>query len=219
MTFCNSCGFDKGSGRYCPKCGSMSDQAPTGVEANQNSGITGGGPTPTSFQPGTSASYATPFASPALSGQKSSGSTAFGISLLALGAIGVLSTFLPWLAGNGEAANGWKLRDWMVEAELFSAGAILVAVGSAATLLVAIILLANKSNAVNRFGLGIGLLVAGFVSVGGAGGTYNELTKFFSEDSVNEILGAGWILGTLVGFAGIIAGVLAMAIKPLTGSK
>jgi hypothetical protein len=72
---------------------------------------------------------------------------------------------------------------------------------------------------VNRFGLGIGLLAGGLISVGGAGGTYNELTKFFSEDSVNEILGAGWILGTLVGFAGIIAGVLAMVIKPLTGSK
>jgi len=219
MTFCNSCGFDKGSGRYCPKCGSMSDQTSTAVEANQNSGIAGGGPTPTSFPPGNSTSYATPFSGPAPSLQKNSGSTAFGVSLLALGALGILSTFLPWLAGNGEAANGWKLRDWMVEAELFSAGAILVAVGSVATLIVALVLLASKSSSVNRFGLGIGLLAGGLISVGGAGGTYNELTKFFSEDSVNEILGAGWILGTLVGFAGIIAGVLAMVIKPLTNSR
>ena len=218
MTFCNSCGFDKGSGRYCPKCGSMSDQAATSVEANQNSGIAGGGPTPTGLYPGTATSYATPFASPVPSLQKNSGSTAFGVSLLALAAIGILSTFMPWLSGNGDSANGWDLRELMEELGLFAQGAVVLAVGSTGTLVMAILLLANKNKAMNRFGVGIGLLISGLTCAIGTGNTYNDLNEYLG-DSVNEILGAGLLLGSVVAVAGMIVGILAMVIKPLTNSR
>ena len=218
MTFCNSCGFDKGSGRYCPKCGSMSDQASTAVEANQNSGIAGGGPTPTSFPPGNSTSYATPFSNSVPSVQKNSGSTAFGICLLILGALGVLSTFIPWLSGNGESANGWNLQESLEELGLFAQGAVLLVVGSAGTLVMAILLLANKNKAMNRFGVGIGLLISGLICAVETGNTYNDLTEYFG-DSVNDVLAAGLLLGSVIAVAGMISGILAMVIKPLTNSR
>jgi hypothetical protein len=196
----------------------MSDQAPTAVEANQNSGIAGGGPTPTSFPLGNSSSYATPFSNSVTSVQKNSGSTAFGICLLILGVLGVLSTFMPWLSGNAPTPNGWDLRELMEEVGLFAQGAVVLAVGSAGTLVVAILLLANKNKAMNRFGVGIGILISGLTCAVGTGNTYNDLNETLG-DSVNEFLGAGLLLGSVVAVAGMIAGILAMVIKPLTNSR
>ena len=213
MTFCNSCGFDKGSGRYCPKCGSMSDQSVASVETNPAPAMTSAAQSPTMPQ-----SVAPPFANPTFQGQQGSGSPAFGICMLILGALGVLSTFIPWLSGNGESANGWDLRESMVELGLFAQGAVLLAVGSAGTLVVAILLLANKNKAMNRFGVGIGLLISGLICAVGTGNTYNDLTEYFG-DSVNDVLAAGLLLGSVVAVAGMIAGILAMALKPLTGSQ
>ena len=213
MTFCNSCGFDKGTGRYCPKCGSMSDHSVASVETNPAPAMTSVTQSPTMLQ-----SVAPPFANPTFQGQQGSGSPAFGICMLILGAIGVLSTFIPWLSGNGESASGWDLRESMEELGLFAQGAVLLAVGSAGTLVVAIILLANKNRAMNRFGVGIGLLISGLICAVGTGNTYDDLTEYFG-DSVNDLLAAGLLFGSVVAVAGMIAGILAMILKPLTGSQ
>lgn len=213
MTFCNSCGFDKGSGRYCPKCGSMSDQSAVSVETNPAPVLISAPQSPTMPQ-----SVSTPFANPAFQGQQGSGSPAFGVCLLILGTLGVLSTFIPWLSGNGDSASGWDLRELMEELGLFAEGAVLLAIGSVGTLIVALLLLANKNKAMNRFGVGIGLLTFGLISAVGTGNTFNDLNEYLG-DSVNDILAEGLVLGSVVAVAGMISGVLAMALKSLTGSR
>lgn len=221
MSSCHSCGFEKGEGRYCPKCGAMdgATRAPQSTATAPTNSIPAGQPSPNfGYQPNNSFS---PIPGTSNIGTPSGSATGFGVSLLIAGALGVLSTFLPWLSGNGESVNGWKLREVMVEAELFSAGATLVIIGSIATLIMASVLLAanNKGNAANRIGIGIGLLVVGLMMAGGVGATFNDLSEYFSEDAVSEILAAGWYLGAFIGFATAAAGIVAMLAKPLTNSK
>lgn len=221
MASCHTCGFEKGEGRYCPKCGAMdgamrSPESPAQV-ATYSTPM--GQPASTfGYQPNNAFSATTGTSHP---GSSSSGATAFGVSLLIASAVGIISTFLPWLSGNGDSANGWKVREAMVEAELFSAGAILVIMGSVATLIMASVLLSTngKGNATNRIGLGIGLLISGLLMAGGVGATYNDLSDYFTQDAVSEILAAGWYLGALIGFATAAAGIVAMLAKPLTNSR
>lgn len=219
MASCHSCGFEKGEGRYCPKCGAMDGATRAPQSTTPANSIPAGQPSPNfGYQPTSSFS---PMPGTSNVGTPNGAATGFGVSLLIAGILGVLSTFLPWLSGNGESANGWDVREIMVEGELFSAGPILVIVGSIATLIMAGVLLSanNKGNAANRIGIGIGLLVAGLMTAGGVGATFNDLSEIFSQDAVSEILAAGWYLGAIIGFASAAAGIVAMIAKPLTNSR
>ena len=221
MASCHSCGFEKGEGRYCPKCGAMDGAAktPQPMTTTSPNSIPSGQSQPNfDHQPSNAFS---PILGTSDVVAPSSAATGFGVSLLVAGAVGVISTFLPWLSGNGESANGWKVREAMVESELFSAGAILIVLGSVATLIMASVILSSntKGKGANRVGLGIGLLVVGLMMAGGAGATYNDLSDYFSQEAVSEILAVGWYLGVLVGFGIAIAGIVAIVVKPLTNSR
>jgi hypothetical protein len=56
------------------------------------------------------------------------------------------------------------------------------------------------------------------ISAVGTGNTFNDLNEYLG-DSVNDILAEGLVLGSVVAVAGMISGVLAMALKSLTGSR
>ncbi len=212
MATCDSCGFEKGEGRYCPKCGAMAGVVSSGT-AQQTLGT----------QPMQSSqplhTYA-PSASQPMTG--SSGvAKGFAIALMAMSVLAAISTFLPWLSGNGESANGWKMREALVDSDFFSAGPILVIVGSGVVLLVAIGLLsaASKDSSMNRVGLGLSLLIPGLMMAGGLGATYNDLSDYFGRDAISEILAIGWYVGALCGFGIALVGLLSFFIKPLSNSK
>lgn len=210
MTTCISCGFEKGEGRYCPKCGSMQTSAATPPESQQVI------PAQASTQ---NSSYPPP--SNSITAGPSSVAKGFALFMISISVLAILSTFLPWLSGNGESANGWKIREALTDSGLYSAGSILVVVGAGVSLLVAIFLLsaASKNSAVNRVGLGLVFLIMGLMMAGGLGATYNDLSDYFGRDAVSEILAVGWYVGTLCGFGIALAGVLSFFIKPLSNSK
>ena len=224
MTFCRSCGFDKGEGRYCPQCGSMGGPSAGSTESTMTANSIPAAPNTPNY------GYQPNIAYSSTSGNRSGAATGFGISMMIAGALGIISTFLPWLSFPYEyifeytSLNAWDLRTLLMEDELFSAGPILVVVGSSAALVMAFAILSanNQGRSANPIGLGIGFILSGLLIAGGVGATYDAVDAVLGYDFPgwgSELLGAGFLIIAILSVAIIVAGILTLTIKSLTNSR
>jgi len=226
MTFCRSCGFDKGEGRYCPQCGSMGGPSTGSAESTMTANSIPAAPNTPNY------GYQPNIAYSSTSGNRSGAATGFGITMMIAGALGIISTFLPWLSipwqyffdYTSVNANAWDVRTWLTEKELFSAGPILVVVGSIAVLVMAFAILSanNQGRSANPIGLGVGFILSGLFIAGGVGATYDAVDAAIGYDFPSwgsELLGAGFAISAILSVAVIVAGILTLTIKSLTNSR
>lgn len=224
MTFCRSCGFDKGEGRYCPQCGSMGGPSTGSTESTMTANSIPVAPNSPNY------GYQPNIAYSSTSGNRSGAATGFGITMMIAGALGIISTFLPWLATSDESyfdyesINAWGVRDGLMKEEQFSAGPILVVVGIIAVLVMAFAILSanNQGRSANPIGLGVGFILSGLFIAGGVGATYDAVDAAIGYDFPSwgsELLGAGFAISAILSVAVIVAGILTLTIKSLTNSR
>lgn len=219
MSFCMSCGAEKGDGRFCPKCGTMESSTPF-AEA----------PSPTPSQASAQGASqqvwgSSPTASPnngfgAASSASRTKPTGGVITLAVFAALASISPWLAYLSADGESGNGWDVQDGLKEFEKFASGAIFILISGLVALGIAIALIARLKQGQtitdgSRKGLGTATLVAGIVMLLSGGATYNALDEVLQDAGETANQGIGLWLGCAMGLAIAIMGIVILA-KPST---
>lgn len=214
MSFCMFCGVEKGEGRFCPSCG--------GTENPQAQNVA-----PPRAETWAAASSAQTQSPPNYGGVQNSASSVKpslggAITLLVFGIIGGISPFLTYVSNDDDSASGWQAKDFLSDAEMFSAGPLLVLLGSIAAAVIAGIIISNQKSgkSTNKVGAGFACLIAGGTAALAVGGTYNALDELFYEADVAVNQGIGMTLGALSGIAVVIIGIIIFAKDSITqGNK
>lgn len=204
------CGVEKGEGRFCPSCGGTENPQAQNVAPPRAESWAAAGST----QSQTSPNYG------AMQSSSSSVKPSLGgaITLLVLGVIGAISPFMPYVTGEGESASGWQSKDFLTEAEKFSAGPVIVLIGSIVAAIIAGVIISNQKNgkATNKAGIGAACLVSGVATALAAGGTYNALDELFAEMEVTVSQGIGLSLSAICGIGIVIIGIIIFAKDSIT---
>jgi len=223
MSFCMSCGAEKGDGRFCPKCGTM--EANTSYSESPSS-MQAPAPTQPSTQQawgsGASVSAPTGFNATGVSGAtKPTGGV---ITLTVFAALACISPWLAYLSADGDSGNGWDVQDGLKDFDKFSSGAILILISGLVALGVATGLIMRLKqgqpiSAGNRKGLGITTLVAGIVMLLSGGATYNALDEVLQEAGEYADQGIGLWLGCVMGLAITIMGIVILSKPSVTAGR
>ena len=210
MSFCMFCGVEKGEGRFCPSCGGTENPQAQNVAPPRAESWAAAGSTQSQTPPnyGAMQTSSSPV-KPSLGG---------AITLLVFGIIGAVSPFLPYVSDGNDSASGWTSKDFLSEAEMFSAGPLLILLGSIVTAVIAGVIISNQKSgkSTNKVGAGFACLISGGAAALAAGGTYNALDEFFYNADVAVSQGIGLTLGAVSGIAVVIIGIIIFAKDSVT---
>ena len=134
-------------------------------------------------------------------------------SCIALGAIGVLSAFLPYAKDDYESFNGWESVEYLSGYDEWSGGVYTIVLFSVALMAAGLIHftssgLKQKAKATGWSSIGVGLF-----TLGAANATYGGLDAAAIYEDIYIEVGLGLYLGYLVGIGAIVIGILCLS-KP-----
>lgn len=187
--------------KQCSKCGTLSESAGAFCSS------CGASYTPQQVTT-TSASSSTDF-----SGQiKGNANPAFVWSSVALGAIGVLSTFLPYMKDEFDSVSGWDSSGILSDYDQYSSGTIMIMLFSLAVLIAGLMHFSGSGARQKAKSQGVSSIVVGFFCLGAAHATYLGWDAAAKEEGVYVETGLGLYLGYLVGLGIMVIGVLCLAV-------
>lgn len=199
-SYCITCGSMIPSGLVCPSCG------------NQNPAPS----TPPTL--GGFASSSTGAFVPPPPGRKMLGAS---ITLLVFSALGLISPFLAYITDDYDSISGWDSRQYFSDYGEFSAGPILVLIGSVVSLIVAIAVIVGQSNGkpANRVVAGIASIVAGVLTAGSVGLSYQAWDNILIYEGFYANEGAGLWTGIVSGIGSVVLGIILLAVTSATRGK
>jgi hypothetical protein len=137
------------------------------------------------------------------------------------GALGAISTFLPFVKDEFDSLNGWKTQDALGELDKFAGGVTLWMIASIVAIILGVVVLANQNSgkASNRQMLGTIGIIGAIVMLMGLGSTYNSLDTALRESGIALEQGAGVGLGGLGGLLALIGAIMMLASPKYTQGK
>ena len=133
-------------------------------------------------------------------------------SCIALGAIGVLSAFLPYAKDDYESFNGWDSYDILSDYDQWS-GVYMIVLFSVALMAAGLIHFTSSGLKQKAKYSGWGSIGVGLFTLGAAHKTYEGLDAFAIYEEFYIEVGLGLYLGYLVGIGAIVIGILCLS-KP-----
>ena len=148
------------------------------------------------------------------------------IALLVMAIAGFVSTFLPYLTVHDYDYGDYNIKGWDVakllkEYQEFSAGPILILIGSILAAIGALVVIVNMNSGKNsnRVILGIGTIIAGLVVLGSGGATYAALDNILQLEGASGTEAVGLWLGCLAGLTITIRGIVILVSPKATQIK
>ena len=134
-------------------------------------------------------------------------------SCIALGAIGVLSAFLPYAKDDYESFNGWESVEVLSAYDEWAGGVYTIVLFSVALMAAGLIHFTSFGLKQKTKSFGWGSIVVGLFTLGAANATYQGLDTAAIYEGVYIDVGLGLYLGYLVGIGAIVIGILCLS-KP-----
>lgn len=186
---CSNCGtLSESAGAFCASCGtSYSQQQVTTPQTSSGN---------------------------AVSAQiKGNANPVFVWSSVALGAIGALSTFLPYMKDEFDSVNGWDSSSVLSDYDQYSSGTLLILLFSLAVLIAGLMHFSGSGSRQKAKSQGWSSIVVGVFCFGAAHATYLGWDAAAKEEGVYVEIGMGLYLGYLVGIGILVIGILCLT-KP-----
>jgi len=133
-------------------------------------------------------------------------------SCIALGAIGVISTFLPYAKDEFDSVNGWDSYDVLSAYDQWC-GVYLILLFSVALLAAGLVHFSSFGSKQKTKAQGWSTIVVGVFTFGAANATFRGWDAAAKEEGILVDIGIGLYLGYLVGIGAIVIGILCLA-KP-----
>ena len=134
-------------------------------------------------------------------------------SNIALGAIGVLSAFLPYAKDDYTSFNGWESVEVLSGYDEWSGGVYTIVLFSVALMAAGLIHFTSSGLKQKAKYSGWGSIGVGLFTLGAAHKTYEGLDAFAIYEEFYIEVGLGLYLGYLVGIGAIVIGILCLS-KP-----
>lgn len=133
-------------------------------------------------------------------------------SCIALGAIGVISAFLPYAKDDFDSINGWDSYDVLSSYDQWS-GVYMILLFSVSLMIAGLVHFSSFGLKQKAKTQGWASIVVGLFTFGAAHATYQSWDTAAIEEGVYIEIGFGLYLGYLVGIGAIVIGILCLA-KP-----
>lgn len=143
---------------------------------------------------------------------KGNANPAYVWSCVALGAIGALSTFLPYMKDEFDSVSGWDSSSILSDYGQYSSGTIMILLFSAAVLIAGLMHFSGSGARQKAKSQGVSSIVVGFFCLGAAHATYLGWDAAAKEEGVYVEIGMGLYLGYLVGVGIMVIGILCLAV-------
>lgn len=130
----------------------------------------------------------------------------------------VISPFLTWATVEGDSVNAFDadFRDMLSTGDKFSNGGYVVVAAAIVALAVGTVFLSTLSagRMISRTAVGWMAIACGIVTAGAVGTTYNAVNDLMDEANQSWDVGIGLGLGSLMGIAMVVMGVITLIAKP-----
>ena len=143
---------------------------------------------------------------------KGNANPAFVWSCLAVGGVGVISTFLPYMTDDYGSVSGWDSSGILSDYEQFSSGTIMIMLFSISVLIAGLMHFSGSGSRQKAKSQGWSSIVVGFFCIGAAQATYSGWDAAAKEEGVYVETGLGLYLGYLVGIGIMAIGILCLAV-------
>lgn len=143
---------------------------------------------------------------------KGNANPTFVWSCVALGTVGVLSTFLPYMKDEFDSVSGWDSTNILSEYDQYSSGTLMILLFSAAVLIAGLMHFSGGGSRQKAKSQGVSSIVVGFFCLGAAHATYLGWDAAAKEEGVYVEIGMGLYLGYLVGLGIMVIGILCLAV-------
>lgn len=143
---------------------------------------------------------------------KGNANPVFVWSSVAVGAIGAISTFLPYMTDDYDSVNGWDSASILSDYGQFSSGTIMILLFSVAILIAGLMHFSGSGSRQKAKTQGWSSIVVGVFCIGAAQATYSGWDAAAKEEGVYVQAGLGLYLGYLVGLAIIVIGILCLVV-------
>ena len=185
---CSQCGkLSETAGAFCASCGaSYASQQATTAQANSK----------------------TEFSSQI----QGNANPAFVWSCVAVGGVGAISTFLPYMKDEFDSVSGWDSSSILSDYEQFSSGTIMILLFSISVLIAGLMHFSGSGSRQKAKSQGWSSIVVGFLCIGAAQATYSGWDAAAKEEGVYVETGLGLYLGYLVGIGIMAIGILCLAV-------
>jgi hypothetical protein len=143
---------------------------------------------------------------------KGNANPAFVWSCVAVGGVGAISTFLPYMKDDYGSVSGWDSSSVLSDYEQFSSGTIMILLVSIAVLIAGLMHFSGSGSHQKAKTQGWSSIVVGFFCIGAAQATYSGWDSAAKEEGVYVETGLGLYLGYLVGIGIMAIGILCLAV-------
>jgi len=187
--------------KLCNKCGTLAETDGSFCATCGNSYATSTSTTSTTIPTGD------------FSGQiKGNANPTFVWSSIGIGAVGLISTFLPYAKDDYDSINGWDSADVLSSYDQYSSGTIMILLFSIVNLIVGLMHFSSAGQRQNAKSQGISTIVVGVIALGVAHATYMGWDAAAIEEGVFVEIGIGLYLAYLLGLAMIVVGILCLTV-------
>jgi hypothetical protein len=143
---------------------------------------------------------------------KGNANPAFVWSCVAVGGVGAISTFLPYMKDDYGSVSGWDSSSILSDYEQFSSGTIMIMLFSIAVLIAGLMHFSGSGSHQKAKTQGWSSIVVGFFCFGAAQATYSGWDAAAKEEGVYVETGLGLYLGYLVGIGIMVIGILCLVL-------